>query len=137
MVQQLVKPENGRKRSFRGLRVLVVEDWWIVAQELRARLEQLECEVVGPAPSVEKALALASTASFDCAILDVDLNGKRVYPVADLLMAKGIPFFFATGFDSPHVTDNYRDVPQLRKPYAFRELQDMMSEVFGGAGDDR
>jgi len=136
MVQQLVKPQNGPKRSFHGLRILVVEDWWIVAQELRARLEQLECEVVGLAPSVEKAMALASAATFDGAILDVDLNGKRVYPVADLLMAKGIPFFFATGFDSPQVTDNYQDIPQLRKPYAFRELQDMMAEVFSGVGED-
>jgi CheY-like chemotaxis protein len=137
MVQQLVKPQNGPQRTFRGLRILVVEDWWIVAQELRARLEQLECDVVGPAPSLEKALALASTATFDGAILDVDLNGKRVYPVADLLVARGIPFFFATGFDSPHVTDSYRDIPQLRKPYAFRELQDMMSGVFGQVGEDR
>ena len=112
MAQQLAQPENGRRCTFRGLRILVVEDWWIVAQELRARLEQLECEVIGPAPSVDKAISLASSSELDGAILDVDLNGKRVYPVADLLASKGIPFFFATGFDSPHVTDAYRDVPQ-------------------------
>jgi hypothetical protein len=75
-------------------------------------------------------LKLAADSKLDGAILDVDLNGRRVYPVADLLLQREIPFFFATGFDSPNVTEHYRDIPQLRKPYTFHELQTIMGDVF-------
>lgn len=114
-----------------GLRILVVEDWWVVAEELRVRLERLSCLVVGPVPNLEKGVRLAETEVLDGAILDVDLNGNRVYPVAEALHRRGIPFIFATGFDSPHVCSHYSSVPQLRKPYSFEELEAAMRLVFG------
>lgn len=113
-----------------GMRILVVEDWWVVAEELRARLERLRCRVVGPVPTLQKAVQLAQSETLDGAILDVDLNGNRVYPVAETLMQRGIPFIFATGFDSPHVSAHFQGVVQLRKPYSFEELEAAVREVF-------
>jgi DNA-binding response OmpR family regulator len=113
-----------------GMRILVVEDWWVVAEELRARLERLQCQVVGPVPTLQKAVRLAESEKLDGAILDVDLNGNRVYPVADVLIRRGIPFIFATGFDSPHVSSHYQGIPQLRKPYSFEELESAVQEAF-------
>ena len=111
-------------------RILVVEDWWVVAEELRARLERLKCVVVGPVPSLQKGVLLAENEELDGAILDVDLNGHRVYPIADVLLRRGIPFIFATGFDSPHVSSHYKDIPQLRKPYSFEELEAAVRAAF-------
>lgn len=121
---------ESKESPSKALRILVVEDWWVVAEELRARLERLKCSVVGPVPTLQKGVRLAETESLDGAILDVDLNGNRVYPVAEVLRKRGIPFLFATGFDSPHVSGQYSDVLQLRKPYSFEELEAAVRAVF-------
>ncbi len=119
------------KTGLAGLRILVVEDWFPVAQQIQARLEELECIVVGPVPRLRKALSMARSEELDGAILDVDLNGERVYPVAAELQRRGIPFIFATGYQSPHVPAELRDAPRLEKPYTFDALINIMREVFG------
>ncbi|HEX6011198.1 MAG TPA: response regulator [Geminicoccaceae bacterium] len=81
-----------------GRRVLVVEDELIVAFLLEDMLAGLGCAVVGPAARVDQALALLDAEAIDAALLDVNLNGHKSYPVADALAARGVPFVFSTAY---------------------------------------
>src|SRR5450755_3793242 len=84
---------------FSGRRVLVVEDEMIVAWLLQDMLADLGCVVVGPAASINEALVMIDAEAFDVAVLDVNLNGKMSYPIADVLASRGVPFLFSTGYD--------------------------------------
>ncbi|AXK73735.1 response regulator [Lysobacter sp. TY2-98] len=102
----------------RGLRVLVVEDEYLVADDLRRGLEMAGAHVLGPVPSVRLALdLLASSNAPDVAILDVNLGGEAVVPVADALIARGIRFVFATGYDGPVMPAAYRGIPCCERPF--------------------
>ncbi len=103
--------------SLRGLCVLVVEDEYMLAEDLRAGLEEQGAKVLGPIPSVSEALkALADGPAPDAAILDINLGGEMVYPVAEALRARGIPFIFATGYEAWAIPETYADVPLCVKP---------------------
>ncbi|MDA1263823.1 MAG: response regulator [Planctomycetota bacterium] len=86
--------------SLQGLRVLVVEDNFVLAESMKWALEGLGCEVVGMAPTSERALALLRSMTIDAAILDIDLQGLSSAPVAEHLLAAGLPFLFLTGYES-------------------------------------
>ncbi|HVG48881.1 MAG TPA: response regulator [Rubellimicrobium sp.] len=102
----------------RHRRVLVVEDEYLLAEDLRRGLEDAGAEVLGPVPSVADALALLATeAPPDAAILDVNLGGEMVFPVADVLRERGVPFMFATGYDQWSLPQAYTDVPRCEKPF--------------------
>lgn len=100
-----------------GHRVLVVEDEVMVSWNLEDMLAELGCQVVGPASRVEQALAMLDAEPIDLAILDVNLNGQKSFPVADALVARGVPFVFSTGYDIHGVPDAYKTFPMLQKPY--------------------
>ncbi|TNC65391.1 response regulator [Rubellimicrobium roseum] len=107
--------------SLRGRRILVVEDDFVVADDFRCALEQDGAEVVGPVSNVAQALALLPGAPpLDAAILDINLGGLMVYPVADVLRQHGIPFVFVSGYDHEEVPDSYADVPYCEKPLDVR-----------------
>lgn len=105
--------------SLGGKRVLVVEDEMLLALDLEEGLRDAGCEVVGPAGSLRSALRLAENSDIDAAILDVNLAGERVFPVALVLSERGIPFVFATAYASSDelYPQEVRDVPRLSKPY--------------------
>jgi DNA-binding LytR/AlgR family response regulator len=105
-------------RQLEGRCLLVVEDEYLVAADLAASLELLGAEVVGPAGSVEEALTLVENEGgrLDGAVLDINLRNERVYPVADVLAARGVPFVFTTGYDAAVVPRPYSDVPRCEKP---------------------
>lgn len=106
-----------------GRAVLVVEDQYFLADDLRRALTELGAEVVGPAPSERIALdLLAERDDIDLAVLDIDLRGDRVFAVADALKARGVPFVFATGYDRSAIPAPYRDVPCWHKPFDSRAL---------------
>ena len=84
---------------FSGRRALLVEDEPIVAWLLKDMLVDLGCSVVGPAADVNQALAMIDAESIDVAVLDVNLRGQMSYPIADVLVARGVPFVFSTGYD--------------------------------------
>ena len=102
----------------RGRTLLVVEDEYIVAADLAMRLEDAGAAVVGPAGSVEEALDLVQSegSTLDAAVLDVNLAGQRVYPVADALIARGVPFVLTTGYDASAIDSKYVDIPRCEKP---------------------
>jgi len=112
-----------------GRRVLVVEDEMIVAWLLEDMLADFGCVVVGPAARVEQALAVIDAEAIDAAVLDLNLNGQKSYPVADALAARGVPFVFSTGYDKGRLLDGYRCFPVLQKPYHRAELGDTLAKL--------
>ena len=92
-------------------------------------LEELGYSVVAEAGEINEALKLAQSAEFDLAILDVNVNGKVISPVADLLAARGRPFIFATGYGSAGVPEQYRDRPALQKPFQIETLARMIDHT--------
>jgi CheY-like chemotaxis protein len=102
--------------------VLLAEDEVLVACLLEDMLADLGCATVGPAARVDQALALIEAKQIDAAMLDINLNGSLSYPIADALIARGIPFLFSTGYDRDRVREGYRSRPTLQKPFHASEL---------------
>lgn len=101
-----------------GRRVLVVEDEYFIADDIARALRRLGAEVVGPAPNREEALALLySGERIDLAVLDINLHGKMVHPVADVLQERGVPFVFATGYDQSVLPERHQNTPRWEKPF--------------------
>jgi CheY-like chemotaxis protein len=106
-----------------GLRVLVVEDEGMVALLIEGMLEELGCEVVVSAASMAKAVTAATHDAFDFALLDVNLDGQLVFPVAEILRTRGIPFVFSTGYGRIGVPEAFKEYEVLNKPFAVDELE--------------
>lgn len=104
------------RTRLRGRRILVVEDDYLIADDLRRDLAACGAEVWGPVPDVTGALRLLGREAPDLAALDVNLGGAMAYPVADRLRALGVPFLFSTGYDAAFIDEAYREVPLCQKP---------------------
>lgn len=105
--------------DLRGARILIVEDASLVAMEAQIVFEELGMTVIGPAGRLDQAQELAKNGDIDIAILDIDLNGQHVWPVAEILTQRHIPFAFATGFESATIMPElYAGSPMLAKPYS-------------------
>lgn len=117
-----------------GRRILVVEDEVLVSFMLEDMLGQLGCEVVGPAARVDQALAIIDAEEIDAAVLDVNLNGEKSYPVADALAARGVPFVFSTGYGPKGIGEAYLRHPMLQKPFKSGTLGDALGTLLS-AGD--
>lgn len=97
--------------------ILVVEDEYFLAAELGQELSEAGAVVVGPVPSVRAAVGLIErTPVLDGAVLDMNLGGDQIFPVADQLIAHGVPFLFVTGYDAKGMPAAYHRVPCLEKP---------------------
>jgi CheY-like chemotaxis protein len=105
-----------------GLRVLVVEDEGMVALLIEGMLEQLGCEVVASAASLEQAQAAATQEEIDLALLDVNVNGRLVFPVAEILSNRQVPFVFSTGYGLSGLPEAYREHQVLNKPFGIEDL---------------
>ena len=108
--------------DFKGRRVLIVEDEVMVAMLIEDMLTDLGCVVAGSATTLEDAMRLATVAAFDCALLDVNLRGQPIFPLVDLLRAKGVPFAFATGYGDAELRSADRAAPILSKPFREDDL---------------
>ena len=107
-----------------GRRILVVEDEMIIAMLLEDMLADLGCEVIGVASRVAMALAMIENGTpFDAAVLDVNLNGEKSYPVAAALAARGVPFAFSTGYDGRGMDREYSRIPVVQKPYCKADVE--------------
>lgn len=118
-----------------GLRLLVVEDETMVALMLEDMLDDLGCVVVDVAGTLSRGLTLAAneSLSLDGAVLDVNLGGEKVYPIAECLATRGVPFFFCTGYGAEGLPTDFAHVPILAKPYRQEELEGMLATVLAAA----
>ena len=118
-----------------GKRVLVVEDELMIRMLLEGMLEDLGHTVAGQAGTIDDAIALAGQAEFDVALLDVNVNGKPITPVVEILIARGLPFIFASGYGQRGVPEAYKTRPALQKPFQIEALgQALDAAMLQGAG---
>jgi CheY-like chemotaxis protein len=122
---------NGNQKNLSGLRVLVVEDEFAVLLLVEDMLTELGCEVAGTASRLADALSLAHRLECDAAVLDVNINGENVTPVAETLVARGMPIVFSTGYGRSGIDARFRDRPVLQKPYRIEEFADALRTALG------
>ena len=117
-----------------GRRVLVVEDESLVAMLIETILEDMDCIPVGPAANIEEGLRLvADTQDLDAALLDVNVAGQQIFPVADALKARGGPFVFSTGYGEGGLPDEWRGQPTVQKPFTEAAIRDALMKAMGVA----
>lgn len=110
--------------------ILVVEDEYLIASEVKRWLQAAGFEVLGPVPSVDQALDLIEGRRPDAAVLDVNLGeGDNAYPLAEKLSVMGVPYLFATGDVRLTDASAYRNRPRLEKPFVARALVRALSEI--------
>lgn len=113
-----------RQPNPRRPRILVAEDEYLIARHMRTLLRRIGGDVVGPVPTLDRAIELARTESIEAAILDIKLADDRpVYPLADLLAERGIPFLFLSGYSPADIPRRYRKVQLIVKPAELRAFQ--------------
>ncbi len=110
-------------------RVFVVEDEVMIRMLLEDMLADLGYGIAASAGGLDEAITLARESDFDLAILDVNLNGHAVYPVAELLDQRGVPFVFSTGYGERGLPEAYRDRPTLQKPFQLENLDKALSAI--------
>jgi CheY-like chemotaxis protein len=115
-----------------GKRVLVVEDELMIRMLLEDMLGELGYTIAAEAARLDEALDAAKNGQFDLAILDVNLNGQTIVPVAEALAARGTPFVFATGYGERGLPDAYRDRPTLKKPFQMDGLSKTIAIALAG-----
>nr|WP_315049537.1 response regulator [uncultured Brevundimonas sp.] len=116
--------------GLQGRRVLVVEDEALVAMLLETILEDMGCTPVGPASNIDEGEALArDEAAFDAALLDVNVAGRQVFPVAAALKARGVPFVFSTGYGEGGLPDEWRGNPTIQKPFTEAAIRDALMKA--------
>lgn len=120
-----------RIASLKGARVLIVEDAVLLALELETGLAEAGAEVIGPAYELEEALALLDQ-PIDAAVLDANLNGRSVMPVAEALAARRVPFVFATGYAETGGAPGGFDAPVVRKPYDVSQVAAAVADLLSG-----
>jgi DNA-binding response OmpR family regulator len=117
-------------RSLKGSRVLIVEDAVLLALELETGLSEAGAEIVGPAYELEEAMALLDR-PIDAAVLDANLNGRSVTPVAEALARRNVPFVFATGYGETGGAPGGFDAPVIRKPYDVTQVAAAVADLLG------
>jgi DNA-binding response OmpR family regulator len=115
--------------ALEGARVLVVEDEYLVAALIEQMLESAGCIVMGPIPRVTEALDAVNDDDYDAAVLDVNLAGERINPVADALSERDVPFMFVTGYGANALPREYAERPHIGKPFRMAELLGMLSSI--------
>ncbi len=109
--------------------ILVVEDEAMIAMMLEDVLETLDYRLHATAATVEEACAIAREQSFDAAVLDCNLHGEKVWPVAEILIGRGIPFLFATGGTAADVPTALSAHPTVAKPFTIGSVERALQRI--------
>ena len=112
-----------------GGSVFLVEDEVMIRMMVADMLEELGYSVAAEAGEINEAIRLAGSTEFDIAILDVNVNGKVISPVAEVLAARGKPFIFATGYGAQGLPEDFRNRPTLQKPFQMETLAQVLSST--------
>ena len=118
-------------RLQRACSVFLVEDEAMIRMMVADMLEELGHSVAIEAGSMANALAMAQTAQFDLAILDVNLGGQMIFPVADAVAARDRPIIFATGYSAETIPGNYKSYQRLQKPFRIELLENAIHAALG------
>jgi DNA-binding response OmpR family regulator len=113
--------------------VFLVEDEVMIRMMVADMLDELGYSIAAEAGEINEAIRLAQSAEFDIAILDVNVNGKVISPVASVIEARNRPFIFATGYGAQGLPEEYRDRPALQKPFQMETLAKMITSTLKGA----
>jgi DNA-binding response OmpR family regulator len=116
--------------SLVGKHILVVEDEYYIASDLKRALTKHGAVVVGPVGDVNKGLALLDHQPLDAAVLDVNLEGSTSYPIADLLVEHSVPYLFLTGYDGWSLPEKYRASPRVAKPFTVAAVLSAVEQLF-------
>jgi CheY-like chemotaxis protein len=120
--------------SLRNCRILVAEDEYMLADDLVSSLRDAGAKVLGPVGTVARAADLvAREPRIDGAILDINLSGDTIFPVADSLIERGIGVVFTTGYDQSAIPDRYADIPRCEKPVSMRQLACAIGRIIEAA----
>jgi len=124
MAHQQAQASHAKPTELEGLRVLVVEDESMVSMLMEDMLQDLGCTVVGTVARFDDALKQATTGpAFDVALLDVNLNGKQTFPIAEALAVRGVRFIFATGYGESILPQSLQGGSILQKPFELEALE--------------
>jgi CheY-like chemotaxis protein len=116
--------------ALRDRRILIVEDEYLIATTLSDALEAAGSVIVGPVPSVDKAIKkIESEPQIDAAVVDVNLGGEFAYPVADTLLARHIPFVFTSGYENHILRTRYPNVKNCLKPYLIVKVEEALANA--------
>jgi CheY-like chemotaxis protein len=115
-----------------GGSVFLVEDEVMIRMMVADMLEELGYSVAAEAGEINEAVRLAGSTEFDIAILDVNVNGKVISPVANVIQTRGRPFIFATGYGAQGLPEEYRDRPTLQKPFQMETLAQVIASTLKG-----
>ena len=111
------RSSDSARTGLAGVRVLIAEDEFLLGAQLEDELHAAGCTTLGPYTSVTRAAQACREARFDVALLDVNLHGEMIYPVADELRARGSPFVLLTGYGTANLPEHLRSAPRVAKPY--------------------
>jgi DNA-binding response OmpR family regulator len=112
-----------------GRRVLLVEDEMLVAMLVETALEDENCIIVGPYGALGEALEAARSEAMDLAVLDINLAGEKVFPVAEVLAARGVPFLLLSGYGEVALPSNRRHWPICAKPFSLEDLVSRLAQL--------
>ena len=112
-----------------GRRVLVVEDEYFIAADLKRAFGEAGAEIIGPVNDLDAALRMIVSEQIDVAVLDIHLEGAESYPVVDALIDQAVPFLFLTGYDGWALPQRYRAHPRLSKPIPAETIVDTLSKL--------
>jgi CheY-like chemotaxis protein len=114
-------------------RILVIEDEYLIRMLLEDMLTDLGLEVAAAVGTMAEAREVAANGEFNAAILDVNLDGEQIFPVADILAKRGKPFVFVTGYGESSLPGAYRERPSLQKPFQAAQLQTTLADLLAAA----
>jgi CheY-like chemotaxis protein len=118
------------KADLTGRRILVVEDSPVVGPFTADLLDELGCEVVGPAPNMAAARELVEAGEFDAALMDIHIRGERVFPLCEILESGGVPFVFTSGYADRNMPEKWEDRPRVQKPYTLDQIEKALAALF-------
>lgn len=124
---------EANEELLKGARVLVVEDEAAISMLLEDMLFDFGCEVVGPAARLATALEMAQSENFAVAILDVNVAGEPIYPVAEAIVRRDLPLVFSTGYGGAGIREPFRDRPVVQKPFSQNDLKRTLISAMVGA----
>jgi len=117
--------------SLTGSRVFLVEDEFLILMQIENMLQDLGCKIGGTASHLGDALKRAETCEVDLALLDINVAGKKIYPVAEVLRRRGVPIVFSTGYGQSGIDAAWARYPVVQKPFMTRELERALAEARG------